>query len=260
MKKLLLVSMITIFTLSILAACGQSDKSSGEDSKDEKKVLKMATSADFPPFETIDAASGDYIGFDIELTKYIADELGYKLEISNLDFEGLVSALQSKRADLVASGMNATKERKENVDFSIEYHQAGSIFVTLKDSKLKSIEDLDGKKIGVQLGSIQDEGAKKLKKSELKEIEIAALNKVPDLIQELKTGRIDAVYLDESVAVGYIEEADLAGFNDPTASAPGYAIAFPKGSNLVEKFDKVLKEMQENGELEKLEKKWLEAK
>ncbi|MFT4415664.1 transporter substrate-binding domain-containing protein [Fredinandcohnia humi] len=260
MKKYLLVSLLTIFAIAFLAACGTSDSTSGggEEAAGDKKVLKMGTSADFPPFETIDEQTGEYVGFDIELTKYIADQLGYELEIDNMDFGGLISALQSERVDFVASGMSATNERKESVDFSIEYHKSGEMFVTLKDSDIKSFEDLNGKTLGVQLGTIQEEGAKKIQEDDLKDLKITPLNKAPELIQELKAGRIDAVYLDKTVALGFINELDLAGFDDPTESSPGMAIAFPKGSELVEEFNKVLEEMKENGELEKLEKEWIE--
>ncbi|MEH7236990.1 basic amino acid ABC transporter substrate-binding protein [Bacillus sp. JJ1562] len=260
MKKFLLASLITILSVVFLAACGTSgDNATGsEEGTESKKVLTMGTSADFPPFETIDEKTGEYIGFDIDIAKQIADKLGYELKIENMDFGGLISALQSDRLDFIISGMSATAERKESVDFSNEYHKSGEMFVTLKDSDVKSLEDLDGKKVGVQLGSIQEEGAKKIKKETLKNLEISALNKAPELIQELKSGRIDAVYLDKTVAVGFIEELDLAGFDDPTESSPGMAIAFAKGSELVDEFNKVLEEMKANGELEKLEKQWIE--
>jgi len=260
MKKYLLVTLFTILSVALLAACGTSDDNAtgSEEGTDGKKVLTMGTSADFPPFETIDAASGDYIGFDIDLAKAIADKLGYELKIENMDFGGLISALQSERLDFIISGMSATEERKKSVDFSMEYHKSGEMFVTLKNSDIKSFEDLEGKTIGVQLGSIQEEGAKKIKEETLKNIEISALNKAPELIQELKAGRIDAVYLDKTVAVGFIEELDLAGFDDPTEASPGMAIAFAKGSELTEEFNKVLDEMKENGELKAIEQEWIE--
>ncbi|MEH7383089.1 basic amino acid ABC transporter substrate-binding protein [Bacillus sp. JJ1533] len=260
MKKFLLASLITILSVVLLAACGTSDDNStgSEEGTDTKNVLTMGTSADFPPFETIDEKTGEYIGFDIELAEAIAEKLGYELKIENMDFGGLISALQSERLDFIISGMSATAERKESVDFSTEYHKSGEMFVTLKDSDVKSFDDLDGKKIGVQLGSIQEEGAKKIKEETLKNIEISALNKAPELIQELKAGRIDAVYLDKTVAVGFIKELDLTGFDDPTEASPGMAIAFAKGSELTEEFNKVLEEMKENGELEALQKKWIE--
>ncbi|MEH7387890.1 transporter substrate-binding domain-containing protein [Bacillus sp. JJ1521] len=260
MKKFLLASLITILSVVVLAACGTSDDNAtgSKEGTDSKKVLTMGTSADFPPFETIDEKTGDYIGFDIDIAKHVADKLGYELKIENMDFGGLISALQSDRLDFIISGMSATKERKKSVDFSTEYHKSGEMFVTLKDSDIKTLEALDGKKVGVQLGSIQEEGAKKIKEETLKNLEISALNKAPELIQELKSGRIDAVYLDKTVAIGFIEELDLAGFDDPTESSPGMAIAFAKGSELVDEFNKVLEEMKANGELEKLEKQWIE--
>ncbi|WP_409300951.1 basic amino acid ABC transporter substrate-binding protein [Peribacillus sp. SCS-155] len=252
MKKNIFSILIAVIIVGLLAACGQS-KSGGE----EKKTLVMGTSADFPPFETRDN-NGEIKGFDIDLAKYITKELGYELEIKDMNFDGLIGALQSGTVDFVASGMSATDKRKESVDFSTEYHHSGEMFVTLKDSKVKSMEDLDGTKLGTQLGTIQEEGAKKLAKTI--ELKVKTLNKVPELVQELKAGRIDAVYLDKTVAQGYIKEADLAGFDDESEGTPGMAIAFPKGKNskLIEDFNKVIKEMQENGELEKLQKKWLE--
>src|SRR5690606_10243558 len=237
MKKLLFV-LSSILLVTFLAACGTSDENSSGSEKgiDSKKVLTMGTSADFPPFETIDEKTGEYIGFDIDLANAIAEELGYELKIENMDFGGLISALQSERLDFIISGMSATEERKESVDFSMEYHKSGEMFVTLPDSDIKALEDLDGKTVGVQLGSIQEEGAKKIKEETLKNLEISALNKAPELIQELKAGRIDAVYLDKAVAVGFMEEVGLVGFDDPTDASPGMAIAFAKGSELTEEF------------------------
>jgi len=250
MKKIV-IGMISLFIVGMLAACGQ-----GQGNGEEKPVLEMATSADFPPFETRDE-TGEIVGFDIDLAKYIANELGYELEIKDMNFDGLIGALQSDRVDFVTSGMSATDKRKESVDFSEEYHRSGEMFVTLKGSDVTSVDQLAGKKIGVQLGTIQEEGAKKVSE-QLGDLEVKPLNKVPELIQELKSNRIDAVYLDKTVAEGYIKELDLAGFDDESEVTPGMAIAFPKGSELIEDFNKVINEMKENGELEKLEQEWLE--
>jgi polar amino acid transport system substrate-binding protein len=118
------------------------------------------------------------------------------------------------------------------------------------------MEDLNGAKVGVQLGTIQEEGAKKL--AESTKIDVKTLNKVPELIQELKSKRIDAVYLDRTVAEGYVIELGLAAFKDESSGTPGMAMAFPKDSEIVDEFSKVIEEMKKNGELEKLEKKWLE--
>ena len=243
----------------VLSACGESSATNNGGSEaegsDEKKVLEMATSADFPPFESRDTA-GNFEGFDIDLANYIADELGYELKIQDMKFDGLIGALQTDRIDMVLSGMSATDDRKQNVDFSTEYNHSGEMFITLKDSEIKTLEDLKNKKVGVQLGTIQEDGANKIKK-ETVDFELKAVDNSNVLIQELLSKRIDVAYMDKAVAQGYIEEQNLAGFDDPTTSSPGMAVAFPKGSELTEKVNAVLKEAEENGKLQELKDKWL---
>ncbi len=252
MKKLGLL--ITLILTLVLAACGQNDESGNGEAGEDKKVLTMGTSADFAPFESRNT-SGEVEGFDIDLAKYIADELGYELKIEDMKFDGLIGALQAKRVDLVLSGMSATEKRAQNVNFSTQYHHSGEMFITLKDSEVTSLDQLEGKTVGVQLGTIQEEGARKLQ--ETVDFEIKAVDNATILIQELQSNRIDVAYLDKAVATGYINEQGLAGFDDPTSSSPGMAVAFPKGSELVDDVNQVLKEMEENGKLDELKTKWL---
>ena len=257
MKKWSLIGSLALGAM-LLSACGDdAANEKGNETADtgDKKVLEMATSADFPPFESRDAA-GEFEGFDIDLANYIADELGYELEIKDMKFDGLIGALQADRVDMVLSGMSATDKRKENVDFSTEYNHSGEMFVTLKDSDLQSLEDLKGTTLGVQLGTIQEDGAKKIK-AETVDFEIKAVDNANVLIQELLSNRIEAAYMDKAVAQGYIAEQDLKGFDDPTTSSPGMGIAFPKGSELVEDVNAVLKKAEENGKLQELKDKWL---
>ena len=245
---------ITLILTLVLAACGQNNDSGNGEAEEGKKVLTMGTSADFAPFESRNT-SGEVEGFDIDLAKYIAEELGYELKIEDMKFDGLIGALQAKRVDLVLSGMSATEKRAQNVDFSTQYHHSGEMFITLKDSEVTSLDQLEGKTVGVQLGTIQEEGARKLQ--ETVDFEIKAVDNATILIQELQSNRIDLAYLDKSVATGYINEQGLAGFDDPTSSSPGMAVAFPKGSELVDEVNQVLKEMEENGKLDELKVKWL---
>ena len=257
LKKWGLVGTITISAM-LLGACGgeSSTNANANSSNDgEKKVIEMATSADFPPFESRDV-EGTFEGFDIDLANYIADELGYELKIQDMKFDGLIGALQTERIDMVLSGMSATDKRKENVDFSTEYNHSGEMFITLKYSDIKTIEDLKGKSLGVQLGTIQEDGAKKIQ-SETVDFEMKAVDNSNVLIQELLSKKIDVAYMDKAVAQGYIEEQGLAGFDDPTSSSPGMAVAFPKGSELVDQVNEILKEAEENGKLQELKDKWL---
>ncbi|MBT2571179.1 ABC transporter substrate-binding protein [Planococcus sp. ISL-110] len=250
---------IALFASSalLLGACG-SDSSNESDSgaSEEKEVLKMGTSAEFPPFESRNT-EGEIVGFDIDLANHIADELGYELEITDMKFDGLIGALQNDRVDMVIAGMSATDSRRENVDFSTEYNHSGEMFLTAKGSELTTLESLEGKSVGVQLGTIQEEGAKSIIADEGINFELKALDDSGALIQEILSGRIDAAYMDKQVAIGYIEAQDLGSFDDPTTASPGMAVAFPKGSDLVEDVNGVLAEMEENGELDALKEEWL---
>lgn len=267
MKKLLGIGFLVLL-MGLLVACGGDNNPNNEPNKDknngnvqnnsannsDKKVLKMGTSADFPPFESRNP-EGEFIGFDIELAEMIAEELGYQLEIEDMKFGGLVGALQANRLDMVLSGMSADETRRENVDFSIEYNQSSEMFISKPDKKIEDVDGLKDKVVGVQLGSIQDEGAEKLKDEygfEIKKVDDAAM-----LIQELLSNRIDVVYMDKEVAIGYIEAQKLFGFDDTTGSSPGMAIAFPKGSELVDPVNDVLKKFEDNGKLQELKDKWL---
>lgn len=257
MKQAIGKLLVFIILLSVLAACGNSEQNktdtSAKDSSD-KKVLKMATSADFPPFDTRNK-KGDFEGFDIDLANLIADELGYKLEIKDMKFEGLIGALQANRVDMVMAGMSATEKRRKNVDFSDEYNRSGEMFITKPDDKIDDLAGLKGKTIGVQLGTIQEEGAEKL--AEEYGFKVKKLDDAKMLVQEIKSNRIDVAYMDKAVAVGYINAQGLAGFDDPTTSSPGMGIAFPKDSDLVSDVNKALKKLKEDGKIQELQNKWL---
>ena len=250
MKQRLYTVLIGIVSVIILIGCTQAASSKDET---EKEVLKMGTSADFKPFEFFDE-DGNIVGFDIDLAQLIAQELGYELEIEDMNFDGLIGALQANRVDMVLSGMSATEERAKNVDFSIEYHRSGEMFLMNKDADIQSLEDLKGKIVGVQLGTIQEEGADLL--SNEYDFEVKKIDKANVLIQELITGRIDVAYMDKEVAVGYMEEHDLVGFDDPTTASPGMAIAFPKGSELKDQVNEVLQQLIEDDTLQELKEKW----
>jgi polar amino acid transport system substrate-binding protein len=280
MKKLTMLFLMLVATLMIgLTACGagegdalpdvdetsgdepaedtnnETDEAdTGQDADDEDNTLVMATSPDYPPFESLDV-DGEFVGFDIELAKLIAEELGMELEIRDMKFDGLIGALQAERVDMVLSGMSATENRRQNVDFSLEYHSSGEMFVTRKDEPMTDLADLEGKTVGVQLGTIQEEGAKAIQEDY--NFELKALDDAQMLVQELITNRVDVIYLDKQVAKGFIEAQDLAGFDDPTDASPGMAVAFPKGSALVEDVNAALESIIDSGKLAELEAEFL---
>lgn len=246
-----------IAALFITAAAGgllPSLAAAADASANTERTLIMGTSADFPPFETVDAKNGgQYIGMDIDIAKYITEKLGYKLEIINMDFNGLIAALQTGRVDFVMSGMSATDERRQSVDFSDIYYSARNSIISKKEKSYKTVEELNGKHVGVQLGSTQDLFAETIEGATLQK-----LNKIPDLIQELKTGRVDALIVEDAVAIENVNaNPDLTvEFIPSETDENGYAIAFPKGSAIQNDFNGVLSEMKSSGKLDKLINEW----
>jgi arginine/lysine/histidine transporter system substrate-binding protein len=260
MKKRIVIFLMSVLLIGLLAACGtkENDSNNGAgENADDKKVLIMGTSADYPPFEYVDTSkSEEIVGFDVDLAKAIAEKAGYKVQVKDIDFSGLIPAIETEQVDFVMAGMTPTEDRKKNVNFSDIYYVAKNMIVTKKDSSIKSVDDLKDKTIGVQLSSIQEGEAKELAKT--MDIKVENRNRIPELVQELKAGRFDAAMIEDTVAKGYFKKnPDLAGFTmEVSEQEAGSAIAFPKDSKLTEDFNKALNEMKENGELEKLVVKW----
>lgn len=261
MKKLFSFTLLSLLLIGLLAACGQGGKdteqSANTNGEEEKKVLKMGTSADYPPFEYVDTAKGEeIIGFDIDLANAIAEKIGYEVEVQDIEFAGLIEALKSGKVDVVLAGMTPTEERKQSVDFSDVYYTANHMIISKKADGIKTVEDLAGKTVGVQLGSIQEGKAQDIKKTV--DITIDSRNRIPELIQEIKAGRFDAAIIEDTVAKGYLENnKDLAGFTLENEEEAGSAVAFAKGNDeLVAQFNQAIKEMKENGELEAIINKW----
>ncbi|HEY9825007.1 MAG TPA: ABC transporter substrate-binding protein/permease [Stenomitos sp.] len=223
-----------------------------------KGELVMITSPDYPPYEFYDTTGGErkIVGFDVDIANTLARELGFKLKIQESDFNGLIPALQAGRADFVMAGMTPTPERKKNVDFSIIYYDAKDTIVAPKGSNLKTPADLKGKQVGVQLGTIQEQNAQAIAKK-VPGIQLKQLNKVPDIIQEIRANRIQAAIIEDTVAQGFIQSnPDLEYTAIASEEQSGSAIAFPKGSKLVAPFNQVLSKMKGSGELETLATKW----
>lgn len=258
-NKLLLVILAMI--IAILAACGTKEdatKDSGNASSpsEEKQVLKMGTSADYPPFEYVDTAKGEeIIGFDIDLANLIGEKLGYEIEVENIDFNGLIPAIQAGKLDFVLSGMTPTEDRDKVVDFSVPYNETVQMVVTKKDSGIKSVEDLAGKTVGVQISSIQEELANEV--AQTVDMKVESRNLIPEVIQELMTKRFDGAIIEDIVAENYVKRNDDLTFFPVVVDEIDYkAAVFPEGSDLKEKFDNAINELIEEGKIDELREKW----
>jgi His/Glu/Gln/Arg/opine family amino acid ABC transporter permease subunit len=221
------------------------------------KSLTMITSPDYPPYEYYDTAgSGEITGFDIDIANYIAKQLDFKLNVMESDFNGLIPALATNRVDFVMAGMSPTPEREKSVDFSIIYYQGLDTIVSAKGNNLLKTQDLSGKTVGVQLGSIQEKNLKKIAEK-VQGIQLKQLNRVSEAIQELKSKRIDAAIIENTVAQGFAQANPDLEFNViPSEENSGSAIAFANNSSLVAPFNQVLSQMKQNGTLKRLASKW----
>lgn len=241
-----------MLAMTLLVGSWRSDKVTAQSWGKGQQKLTMVTSSEYPPYQFRDLVSGkdEIIGFNVDVAKYITKQLGYDVEV--IDTEAIIAALQSRRADFSVAGMVPTEERKKYVDFSDVYFEAKNTIVSRKGSNLKTPTDLVGKKVGAPLGTIQEKQAR-----QFKGIVLELRNKTVEIIEEIKSNHLDAGIVEEPVAQGYIaNNLNLEYHAIPNALKLGYAIAFPKNSNLVDSFNLVLKQMKDNGEIERLEKKW----
>lgn len=239
-----ILKLLCIITLLSMCSC--------DDSINDKKFLVMGTSSTYPPFEFREERK--IVGFDIDLATMITKKLGYELQIQDMDFYSLLAALQTHKVDFVAAALTATPERIKNLDFSEEYYE--SIFAMLyRNSKpLNDTNDLNGTTIGTQLGTTMELFLKTIAKDHA--INIVAIHRITTLVQDLSLGRVDGVLMEESqakVLMGKYQDLNYSVF--PNANN-GYAIAFPKGSLLKERFNAVISELKKSGEIDNLRRKW----
>lgn len=256
-----LFMMILALAIGVLAACGAKEddaNNSNADSSTDKQVLKVGTSADYAPFEYVDATKGEeIIGFDIDLIKLVGEKIGVDMQVQDMDFNSLVPALQAGKIDVVISGMTPNPEREKVVDFSDQYNETEQVIIVKKDSGIKKEADLAGKKVGVQTASIQENLGNEIAKKV--DVSVEGRTRIPEIIQDMMSKRLDAGILEGGVAKGYLKTNDqLAAFPVEEQPEDFKAIAVPKGSNLKENINKALKELAEEGKIQELEEKWLE--
>ncbi|EKN66644.1 extracellular solute-binding protein [Neobacillus bataviensis LMG 21833] len=254
MRKYGLFSLLLILTLFI-AACG-SKETSGEKANSEK-VYKVGVDTTYPPFEYKDG--NDYKGIDIDLINAIAKNQDFKIELSPMDFGGIIPAMQANQLDVAIAGMSITDERKKVVDFSTPYFDAGLTVVVKKDNSIiKSVDDLKGKTVAVKKGTT---GAKYAVDNASKlEIKVVQFNDSPAMFQEVSNGNADALIEDYPVISYAIAQKDLGlKIVGDRLNGDQYGIAVLKGQNkdLLEKINKGLAELKKDGTYDKIVKTYL---
>jgi polar amino acid transport system substrate-binding protein len=218
-----------------------------------KPVLKVGTSADFPPFEFQDEKTGEYLGFDIDLIKAIGEAIGMEVEIVNTAWDGLIPALLTGNFDCIISAMTITEDRLKAVDFSDPYFSASQVIVTkLEDTSIKTVEDLVGKQVSVQIGTTGD-----LTVSEIDGIIVKRFNLAPDAIQEVRNGGVAACVIDLAVAEEISQQYKDIKYGEPITTEE-YGIAIRKGNTqLLEKINEGIAQVKASGKYDEIYAKWL---
>lgn len=248
-EKKIFVLLLTFFLLIFVIG----DLNAGEEQGKIEKIKKAGkiiagTSADYPPYEFRPISDDDTIyGMDIDIANEIAKELGVKLEIKEIVFSRLFDAVNKGEIDFIIAGLSPTEKRKKLVDFSVTYYKAlQNMLIRATDkNKINSLEDLRGKKVGTQKGSIQEE----LVKQQIAGAVFFEEDTIIKLVEELKKGNIDVVILEKPVAESFsMRNKGLINIKCVSgASFLGSAIAVKKGNKkLLKKINDILEKLKQN--------------
>lgn len=234
MKKFVALGVLALTSLSVVACSSGGQQTKVVETIKDRGELVVAMSPDSNPFEFQTLVDGEntIVGADVLLAQDIADELGVELKLSPMSFSNVLSSVKSGKADIAISEISYTEERAESFDFSDSYYDTTNLLIVKKDDvdKYSSLEDLAGKSVGVQIGTTQEGDAKK----QLTDSTVISLTGTGELINQLKSGQLDAVLLGDAVAKGYVAQNDDLTTLDITVepSEEEYiAVAMPKGSD-----------------------------
>ena len=230
MKKVLLL----VFMLIFLVGCG----------KNENELI-MVTEAGFAPYEYYD--NGEIVGVDVDIANEIAKEMGKKLVVKDVAFDSIINEVKTGKADFGAAGISYSDERAKKVDFSINYSVSKQVVIVKNDSFINSINDINDKKIAVQLGSVADTYVTE----NYKNAEIVRQKKYLAAIEDLKVGKVDLVVMDELPAKEIIEKNSGIKILDGELTSDSYGMIVKKGNTeLLETVNKVLNRLSSDGSID----------
>ena len=206
LKKLFGLTLAAMMTMSLVGCSSSGDNGESGEAADKLQqikdsgVLKVGTSAEYSPYEFHKVVDGEdkIVGFDDFIVQEIAKDMGVKVEYTDMDFDGLLGALQADKVDIVLAGMTPNEERKKSVDFSEIYYTNSNVCIVAKgkEDSIKSSDDLKKLKVGVQKGTTQADYVT----GDLGITNATQLKKIPDLMLELQNGKIDVIVTGKAVA------------------------------------------------------------
>lgn len=260
--KLLLASILIMgLAFSTVGCGGSSDGNKSDGDKNVAKKIVVGSETTFPPFEFEE--NGEKVGFDMDIIRAIGEVQGYEVEIKYQAFDSLITALQSGHIDCAVSGMSITPERLEAIDFSEPYFDAGLIIAVRSDEQnINDIDDLAGKKLAAQIGTIGAAAANGVKEKDAS-TEVRTFQSIGEAFMELEKGGVDAIVNDHPVTAYYIQTTakDTVKMVGELFSADDqYGIAVKKGnSEVLNMINEGLAKIRENGTYDEIYDKWFSA-
>lgn len=279
MKKALTVLLLAFMVLTLSACGGQADNNGGtntgdfsgrtvDDIKAAGEII-MYTNAEFPPFEYRDGEQ--ILGVDVDIAEAIAEDLGVKLTIEDVNFDSIITAIQAGKGDFGAAGMTIRPDRQKSVDFSIEYVTSKQYIIVPESTEITYLDDLAGKAIGVQTGTTGDtlvseaiNGAKAddgtVTPGVLQDTGASSKGYTNAILaaQDIKTGRLDAVVIDKlpaeniTAANSGLKCLELV-YKDGADTTEKYAITVGKGNTtLLEAINATLQRLTDEGKIDEL--------
>ena len=248
--KILSIVLALVIVIGCFAACG--DK---EEPKEEKKVLTMATNAEFPPYEYYD---GDKIvGIDAEVAALIAEKLGMELKIEDVAFDSIIPGVQAGKYDMGMAGMTVTEDRLKDVNFSDSYAKGVQVVIVKDGGTIASLDDVAGKKIGVQTNTTGDIYAS----GDFGEENVVKYENGALAVEALKSGKVDCVIIDNEPAKAYVAANEGLKILETEYAVEDYAICFAKeNTELQEKVNAALKELIADGSVKNVVDKYIPSK
>ena len=262
LKKLLGLTLGAMMTIS-LVGCSSGNEGEGTVEKlqqiKDAGVLVVGTSADYAPYEFHKQIDGEdkIVGFDITMAEEIAKDLGVKVEYKDMDFDGLLGALEAEKVDIVLSGMTPDEERKKSVDFSELFYEDSNVCIVKKgkEDSIKSEDDLKKLKVGVQSGTTQADFIT----GDLGITDAKQLKRMPDLMLDLQNGNIDVIVTGKNVANINIGQYDGLAIGKTTVGkevAESTAAAIKKSNekvdntSLVESINNTIKRLKDENKMD----------
>ena len=242
MKKIIALVLALVMIAACLTACGGAK---GATLKNVQKAgkLMVATSPDFPPFESLEG--GEVVGIEPDIMKLICDKLGVEVEFVQMDFDSVLIGIQAAKYDCAMSGITVTPDRQKNMLFTDPYYNAAQVIVVKEGSDITGKADLAGKVASVQTGTTAESGCQD------EGIDVQSFTANADAKAALTTGKVDAWVVDNLTAIQMVEDGDGLVILEEKMTEEPYAFAFAMGSeDLVAAINSALTELIADGTVE----------